>query len=133
MAPKPAADPVTERPVTSALLHGLASGEVVILPDAAGLSRDDAIVLVDDGPDRIRIAPPYDRWSEEPVEGTWSATVVAVEQATAFEAHAFASRHLVARHPGGSVAVLRVSTEAGPVLSDVAFSARLRSIEGARR
>ena len=43
------------------------------------------------------------------------------------------ARHVLAGVPPGDLVVLRVFGDTGAVLSDVAFAARLRSLEGALR
>ena len=61
------------------------------------------------------------------MDGEWPAVVVRLIDAGTLDPGAFAARHVLAGHPGGRVAILRVSDAGGPVLSDVAFDARARS------
>jgi hypothetical protein len=117
-------------------LIALVSGEIVVAESERGtLSEGDELDL-EAGPARPaeELKPAYRRWSYAAVpEGRWTGVVVAVHPAQAFDADSGASRHLLTRALQGDVVVLRVYSEAGPVLSDVAFDARVRSLEGSLR
>lgn len=112
--------------VPRARLRALVTGEAVTLPQAPDLEIGATIALVDGG-DETGLKPAYGRWGHTPVDGEWTATVVALLDADALDPASFASRHVLDHHPLGTVAVLRVSGSAGPVLSDTAFEARARS------
>ncbi|MDX1691535.1 MAG: hypothetical protein R3290_10980 [Acidimicrobiia bacterium] len=119
--------------VPSARLRALATGEIVVLSDAGEVAAGEQVRLVDGGTDGAALKPAYERWDGSPLAGEWSAEVIEVVDAAAFDADAFSARHVLAAHPAGRLAVLRVSAGDRPVLSDTAFDARRRSIAGARR
>ncbi len=85
-------------------------------------------------PDELK--PAYRSWAERAAPGgDWTALVVSVHPAVALEPAAGAARHILAEAPDeGDLLVLRVHRPDGePVLSDTAFAARVRSLEGALR
>lgn len=110
-----------------ALLRALVTGEVVTLPDALGVEAGEELELEDGGADPGPLKPAYRRWAEGRVAGAWTARVERVVDAGSVDPPAFAARHLLSGHPDGPIALLRVSGPDGPVLSDTAFDARIRS------
>lgn len=113
--------------VPRARFRALVTGEVVTLPDASGLDVGTDVELHDGGHDQGPLKRAYRRWADRPVTGAWTAHVEAIVDADSLDPRAFAARHVLARHPQGPIAMLRVSGPDGVVLSDVAFAARLRS------
>ena len=77
------------------------------------------------------LKPAYRHWADRPVEGEWSAVVEAVHPAALLDPESGSARHILAEAPGGDLLVLRVYGPDGPVLSDAAFEARRRSVQGA--
>jgi hypothetical protein len=123
-------------PVRGSDLRALASGESVVLFVAPGTAapgdRIDLVAGLEDDPEGL--APAYRRWADRSPPGSWSAEVIEVHDVTAFDPAALQARHIrSATPPDGALAVLRVSGPRGPVLGDVAFAARLRSVHGALR
>ena len=114
--------------VPSAALRALVTGEVVTLPHAPGIETGTTVTIVDAGGDAGPLKPAYRRWARMPVAGTWTATVTRLMDTESLDAGSFASRHVLGEHPTGMVAILRVSGDDGPVLSDTAFEARVRSV-----
>lgn len=120
--------------VPDAELRALASGESIVAFGASGATAPgDRIDLVSaPGDDPGSLAPAYRRWASDPPPGAWTAEVVEVHPVVRFDPEALAARHIRADTPAtGDVLLLRVSGAAGPVLSDTAFAARLRSVHGA--
>ena len=114
----------------------LISGEVIMAETGRGeITEGDEYELTVGGmrpPEEVK--PAYRRWVNlPPPEGSWTGVVIAVHPAQAFDAASGASRHVLARPPKGDVVIVRVFGEDGPVLSEVAFEARVRSLEGALR
>lgn len=115
-------------------LRALAEGECVIAFVPRGsVSEGDEVTLSADGPLPVGgLKPAYRRWADAgPPEGTWTAVVESVGTAAALDPIAGAARHILAGPGEGDLVVLRVFGEDGPVLSDEAFDARLRSVDGA--
>ena len=82
-------------------------------------------------PDAVK--PAYRRWigSDLPT-GEWTAVVEAVHPAALLDPESGNSRHVLMAPGNGDLVILRVYDDRGtPVLSDQAFAARVRSIEGA--
>jgi len=78
------------------------------------------------------VKPAYAGWVERAApDGAWWAAVEDVLAASALDPREGASRHVLAGIPDGDLLVLRVHGEDGPVLSDTAFAARRRSLDGA--
>jgi hypothetical protein len=121
--------------IDPAQLRALASGETIVAAvDAPEVRTGDTGTLAAGPATRRTLKAAYRRWRDDPPAGHWTAEVVSVHTPEEFEPEAFAARHLFADHPeGGSVIVLRVADGAGPVLSDVAFTARRRSLARALR
>ncbi len=116
-------------------LRALAAGESIVAFVARGtLSEGDEIELTASGPRPAEeLKPAYERWASVDAPGGLSAVVVSVSPAAMLDRRAGAARHIL-RQPGdGDLVLLRVFAGGGPVLSDEAFAARHRSIEGALR
>lgn len=117
-------------------LFGLVTGEIVVAEsERGGLTEGDEFEFAV-GPARAAadVKPAYREWLERSLPpGSWTGVVVAVHPAQAFDAATGWSRHLLDGVPHGDLVVLRVYGDDGPVLSDVAFEARVRSLEGALR
>lgn len=115
-------------------LRALATGEVVVgfaargtveVGDEVGLAAAGARAPAD-------LKPAYRHWSDAgPPEGNWTAIVEAVHPAALLDGAAGTARHILAAVPEGDLVVLRVYGPGGPVLSDVAYAARRRSLDGA--
>ena len=74
----------------------------------------------------------YRRWANLPSpEGTWTAVVEAVHPTGLLDPVAGSARHVLTAIPQGDLVILRVYDVAGPVLSDTAFAARRKAVEGA--
>ncbi len=119
-------------PIADPELRGLAAGETVVAFVPAGAAEVGAtLTLTGAGPlDPADLKPAYRRWATEPApSGPWTALVVAVYPVTPLLRDRAAGRHLRATMPDGDALVLRVAGTAGPVLSDAAFTARVRSLE----
>ncbi len=119
-------------------LLALCAGEQVLafIPRAA-VGEGDEVALATGGERAAsELKPAYRGWvGRAAPEGEWTAVVVAVHPAAALDAEAGAARHVLAAAPeAGDLAVLRVyRPDREPVLSDVAFAARVRSVEEALR
>lgn len=115
-------------------LKALVEGEVVVAFSPRSLvGEGDEVTLEASEPrDPAELKPAYRRWSDVEVAGTWTAVVSAVHPATMLDPVAGTGRHILTSIPRGDLIVLRVFDDDGkPVLSDVAFDARRRSLEGA--
>jgi hypothetical protein len=115
-------------------LRALAGGESIIAFIPRGtVSEGDELRLASGGPlaaDELK--PAYRRWADSgPPPGEWSAVVESLSPAASLDPAAGASRHVLVAPGDGDLVVLRVFGVDGPVLSDVAFDARLRSVTGA--
>lgn len=120
--------------ISSPDLKALVEGEVVVAFSSRGLvdERDEVTFEASPRSDPSELKPAYRRWSDVEVAGTWTAVVEAVHPATLLDPVAGSGRHILSSIPRGDLIVLRVFGEDGnPVLSDVAFDARRRSLEGA--
>lgn len=117
-------------PETMALITG---ESVVAFVERRTVDEGDEVELVPGGPlPAEQLAPAYRRWSDLAVSGTgWSAVVESVDPAAILDPVAGSSRHILAEPGSGDLVVLRIYGPAGPVLSDEAFAARRRSVEGA--
>ncbi len=125
-------------PVSHPELRALATGEqVACFAPRATVDEGDEVPLGGAGPAPPgSLKPAYAGWAEiDAPEGHWTAVVVAVHPAASLEPEAGAARHILASAPDdGDLLVLRVyGTDGEPVLSDIAFAARVRSLEGALR
>ena len=119
-----------------AQLRALAEGETVVaIVDATDVRPSDAVLLEAGSPGRRALKPGYRRWLDRAPEGEWPATVTAAHRTEDLDPERFHARHVLADHPQHAAAVvLRVRDGDGrPVLSDVAFSARCRSVTQALR
>lgn len=115
-------------------LRALAEGECVIgFAPRGSVSEGDEVAVSANGPLPVgALKPAYRRWADAgPPDGAWSAVVEAVGPATALDPIAGASRVILAAPGEGDLIVLRVFGDEGPVLSDDAFDARKRSVNGA--
>lgn len=115
-------------------LKALVEGEVVVAFGPRGMVDEGDEVTLEAGPrrDPAELKPAYRHWSDVRVSGSWTAVVAAVHPATLLDPVAGSGRHILESVPQGDLVVLRVFGDAGsPVLSDVAFDARRRSLEGA--
>lgn len=117
-------------------LRAVTSGEsVVVFVPPGSCGAGDAVELVGGGPrPESEVAAAYHRWSDRPVPGPWTATIVEVHPSAAFDETRLRARHVLTRMPVPcDVALVRVGGEDGAVLSDEAFAARLRSVRDAMR
>jgi hypothetical protein len=118
-------------------LLGLAAGEIVVAFAARGTVNEGDEVELAPGPslDPAMVKPAYRRWLQMPLpDATFTAVVIAVDPAQLLDPEAGGARHLRTTPPTeGDLLVLRVSGPDGAVLSDEAFAARHRSVEGAIR
>jgi hypothetical protein len=118
-------------------LLALVTGEVVVAFAARGTCTEGDEVELGLGAElsATQLKPAYRRWlGAEAPSGRWRAVVVAVDPSRLLGADAGGSRHLrMAAPTDGDVLLLRVEGPDGPVLSDEAFAARRRSVEGAMR
>lgn len=115
-------------------LKALVEGEVVIVFGPRGLvdEGDEVTLEAAERRDPAELKPAYRRWADISVSGSWTAMVSAVHPAALLDPVAGAGRHILSSIPQGDLIVLRVFGDADrPVLSDVAFDARRRSLEGA--
>lgn len=115
-------------------LRALVSGESVIAFVPRGtVAEGDEVELSANGPLRPdQLKPAYRRWADAGVpEGEWTAIVDVVSPAAALDPTAGGTRHILDGHGSGDLVVLRVYGDDGPVLSDEAFDARVRSVTGA--
>jgi hypothetical protein len=115
-------------------VRALASGEVVVAFVARmTVGEGDELTLEPTGEMAAdALKPAYRRWASLPSpDGTWTAVVVSVDPAGLLDAEAGGARHIRVEPGTGDLAILRVYGPDGPVLSDEAFAARVRSIEGA--
>ncbi len=93
---------------------------------------DEAQLGINGTRDPQSVKPAYHRWLRQSLpEGDWVGVVVAVHPAQLLDPADGASRHVLTTPPEGDLAVVRVYDGSEPVLSDVAFEARRRSVEGA--
>jgi hypothetical protein len=115
-------------------LRGLVGGETIVaLTNGDRPTPGTRLLLVGGEPrDPGDLKPAYRRWAGSPCPGRWKAEVVDVAPVSAFDADAFRARHLLDDPDAEWVVVLRVLGPEGPVLSDEAFRARVRSLEQAR-
>lgn len=121
--------------VSNPELRALASGESIVAFVARGtLSEGDEIELTASGPrPAAELKPAYARWAAADAPRGLSAVVVSVSPAAMLDRRAGAARHILREAGEGDLVLLRVFTAGGPVLSDEAFAARHRSVEGALR
>lgn len=115
--------------------RALITGETVVaFLDRHSSSEGDELPVVATATARIdAVKPAYRRWvGEELPDGEWSAVVEGVHPAALLDPESGSSRHVLLEPGNGDLLILRVFDQDGvPVLSDHAFEARVRSIEGA--
>ncbi len=119
-------------------LLALCSGEQLLAFVSRGAADEGDEVHLAAGGRRSadEMKPAYREWAGRAApDGRWTALVLAVRPASALEREAGAARHILAAAPEeGDLLVLRVHRPDGePVLSNTAFAARVRSVEGALR
>ncbi|MDQ3782550.1 MAG: hypothetical protein M3349_06385 [Actinomycetota bacterium] len=115
-------------------VRALATGEIVIAFVARmTVAEGDELTLEPAGPmPADDLKPAYRRWAAVPApDGPWTAVVLAIHSAALLDPDAGTSRHIRTEPGTDDLAILRVYGPDGPVLSDTAFGARVRSIEGA--
>ena len=115
-------------------LLALVTGEVVAaFGPRRGVDQGDEVDLAASGSRPADdLKPAYRHWADrEAPAGAWSAVVEAVHPAALLNAESGDARHVLVTVPEGDLLVLRVYGTGGPVLSDAAFAARRRSLEGA--
>lgn len=120
--------------LADAEVRALATGEMVIafVPRMTVADGDEVALGATGTMPADDLKPAYRRWSTEPApDGPWSVVVVAIHSAALLDPDAGSSRHIRTEPGTEDLAILRVYGPDGPVLSDTAFAARLRSIEGA--
>ena len=122
-------------PLADVEARALIAGEIVMaFVPRHSLSEGDEFPVVAGRTSRAEeIEPAYRRWIGDPLpEGDWIAVVEAVHPAALLDAESGRSRHVFATPGDGDLVILRVFDGDGvAVLSDDAFDARVRSIEGA--
>ena len=121
--------------LSNAELTALATGEIIVAFVARGtLTEGDEIELVGSGPSSpASLKAAYRRWAQSPTLDGHGAVVVSVDPAAILDPTSGATRHIRSEPGDGDVVVLRVFGPGGPVLSEEAFAARLRSVEGSLR
>ncbi len=114
-------------------LMALATGEIVVAyVERGALTEGDEIDLVPSGGrPEAEVKPAYRRWLHVGPPVGYTAVVVSVDPAALLDPHAGSARHVLAAPGEGDLVLLRVFDDTGPVLSDEAFAARKRSVEGA--
>ncbi len=121
--------------VPNAELRALVAGEIVVAftTRAAVREGDEVDLAAGAALDPGALKPAYARWAAAPAPpGDWTAVVVAVHPASSLSPDSGAARHVRRDAPtGGDLVVLRVYDGDRPVLSDEAFAARVRSLQGA--
>ncbi len=114
--------------------HALIRGESIVAFVTRGVvTKGDEATLEASGTRQANaLKRAYRRWANllSP-EGSWTAVVEAVHPTGLLDPVAGSARHVLAAIPEGDLAILRVYGVAGPVLSDVAFAARRKAVEGA--
>jgi hypothetical protein len=121
--------------IAPAVLRGLATGETIVLPVAAGTAGPGESVILTAASRRVGpdLKPAYARWARRSLTGRWRARIEQVIPAAELDPGSFAARHIFAAHPEGEILVLRVADADGPVLGQDAFEARRRSVAQALR
>jgi len=117
-------------------LRALVAGETIIgFVEPGTVAPGDGVALVATGPrSPEELKPAYQRWADAGIPpGNWSARVEAVSPAASLDPVDGSARHVLANPGEGDLVVLRVSGADGPVLTDAAFSARLKSLDSAMR
>lgn len=116
--------------------RALIAGEIVIaFAERGAVTEGDEVEI---GPTitltESQVKPAYQRWLDAAVpDGPWTGIVISVDPAQILDPDAGQSRHVRTSAPSGDLIVLRVYGPEGPVLSDAAFAARQKSVEGALR
>ena len=121
--------------LSTAEARALIEGEIIVaFADRGAITEGDEIPIEPNTSlEPVQIKPAYRRWINETVPEGWSGVVVSVDPATILDPEAGNSRHIRTEVAGGDLVVLRVYGPEGPSLSDAAFVARQRSVEGALR
>lgn len=123
--------------LSGADLQALVEGETVVafLPRGEVTESDEVDLAAEGAGDPSALKPAYRRWaSVKPPRGPWSAVVVLVAPVAILDPEAGSSRHIFEETPqDGDLVVLRVYGKRRAVLSDEAFAARRKSVEGALR
>ena len=115
-------------------LLAVATGESIVAFVARGaVEQGDEVELAgSESRAADQLQRPYRHWTgRDAPAGPWTAVVEEVHPSAALDPVAGAARHVLARVPEGDVIVLRVLRNGEPVLSDVAHSARRRSLDAA--
>lgn len=122
-------------PLADVEARALIAGEIVIafVPRHSLTEGDEFPIVSGRVAAQEDIDTAYRRWAGEPLpDGEWIGVVEVVHPAALLDPESGRSRHVFTEPGDGDLVILRVYDEAGrPVLSDEAFDARVRSIEGA--
>ena len=115
--------------------RALVAGEIVVaFADRGAVTEGDEVAITPTTQlPADNVKPAYRRWLESDIGDDWTGVAVSVDPATILDPEAGQSRHVRRIVPGGDLIVLRVYGTEGPVLSDEAFAARQKSVEGALR
>lgn len=116
--------------------RALIAGEIIVaFADRGTVTEGDEVSIAVTGELADEsVKPAYRRWSREPLpDGPWSGVVESVDPATILDPQAGLSRHLRTSARPGDVVVIRIYGPDGPVLTDAAYEARRKSVEGALR
>ncbi len=113
----------------------LVTGEIVVgFADRGAVNEGDEVAIAatttasaDD------IKPAYRRWLGSTPPDGYGGVIISVEPVAILDSEAGSARHLRSSAPPGDLVVIRVYGPDGPVLSDAAFAARQKSVEGALR
>lgn len=120
--------------LSDAVVSALCKGEVITLfADRGTYTEGDEIDVVSVGPTDVNaLKPAYKRTATHDLSHVAaSATVHAVHPAGLLDPEAGASRHIFDQVGTGDLVLVRVAIDGVPVLSDSAFAARRKSVEGA--
>ena len=112
-------------------LLALVTGEsIVAFTDRSTVEQGDEVELTASGHRPASdLKPAYRHWvGRDAPRGEWMAVVEGVHPTSGLDPEAGAARHVLADVPDGDLLVLRVYGADGPVLSDVAYAARRRSL-----
>jgi hypothetical protein len=115
-------------------LLALVTGESIVAFAARGaVQAGDEVDLAASGTrPATALQPAYRHWAgRDAPPGDWTAVVEEIHPSAALDPIAGASRHVLVDVPDGDLVVVRTHGQAGPVLSDVAYGARRRSLGAA--
>ncbi len=122
-------------PLADVEARALIAGEIVMafVPRHSLTEGDEFPVVAGRRAAPEDVDPAYRRWIGEPLPaGEWIGVVEVVHPAALLDPDSGRSRHVFTRPGDGDLVILRVFDDGGrPVLSDEAFEARVKSIEGA--